>query len=82
MSLKNPRSAQDLYTIYTNDLPNQVKDGLAMMYADDNTLYTIGSSIDQVISSLNVMMSQISKWGSLNKLTIHPSKSEAMILAK
>lgn len=53
-----------------------------MMYADDTTLYTVGSSIDQVISSLNVMMSQISKWSSLNKLTIHPSKTEAMILAK
>ena len=52
------------------------------MYADDTTLYTIGSSIDQVISSLNVMMSQISEWSSLNKLTIHPSKTEAMILAK
>ena len=77
-SLLGPR----LYTIYTNDLPNQVKDGLAMMYADDTTLYTIGSSIDQVISSLNVMMSQISKWSSLNKLTIHPSKTEAMILVK
>ena len=77
-SLLGPR----LYTIYTNDLPNQVKDGLAMMYADDTTLYTIGSSIDQVISSLNVIMSQISKWSSLNKLTIHPSKTEAMILAK
>ena len=77
-SLLGPR----LYTIYTNDLPNQVKDGLAMMYTDDTTLYTIGSSIDQVISSLNVMMSQISKWSSLNKLTIHPSKTEAMILAK
>ena len=77
-SLLGPR----LYTIYTNDLPNQVKDGLAMMYADDTTLYTVGSSIDQVISSLNVMMSQICKCSSLNKLTIHPSKTEAMILAK
>ena len=62
--------------------PNQVKDGSSMMYADDTTLYTIGSSIDQVISSLNVMTSQISKWSSLNKLTIHPLKTEAMILAK
>ena len=32
--------------------------------------------------SLNVIMSQISKWSSLNKLTIHPSRTEAMILAK
>ena len=53
-----------------------------MMYADDTTLYRIGSNIDRVISSVNVMMSHISKWSSLNKLTIHPSKTEAVILAK
>ena len=53
-----------------------------MMYADDTTLYRIGSNIDRVISSVNVMMSQISKWSSLSKLTIHPSKTEAVKLAK
>ena len=42
-------------------------------------------SLSQVMMSqiiCYVMMSQISKWSSLNKLTIHPTKTEAMILAK
>ena len=37
-SLFGPR----LYTIYTNDLPDQVGDGSIMMYADDTTIYSIG----------------------------------------
>jgi len=49
------------------------------MYADDTTIYTIGSSVDQVILSLNGLMAQISMWSTLNKLTIHPVKTEAMI---
>jgi len=52
------------------------------MYADDTTIYTIGSSVDQVILSLNGLMAQISMWSTLNKLTIHPVKTEAMIKKK
>jgi len=52
------------------------------MYADDTTIYTIGSSVDQVILSLNGLMAQISMRSTLNKLTIHPVKTEAMILKK
>jgi len=77
-SLLGPR----LFTIYTNDLPDHVKDGFILMYADDTTIYTIGSSVDQVILSLNGLMAQISMWSTLNKLTIHPAKTEAMILKK
>lgn len=39
-----------------------------MYHADDTTVYTIGSNVDQVISSLNGLMSQIGEWSSLNKL--------------
>jgi len=77
-SLLGPR----LFTIYTNDLPDHVKDGFILMYADDTTICTIGCSVDQVILSLNGLMAQISMWSTLNKLTIHPAKTEAMILKK
>ena len=56
------------------------------MYADETTVYTIGSNVDQVISSLDGLMAQISNFfgSSLNKLfwTIYPSKTEAMIPRK
>ena len=71
-----------LYTIYTNNLPDCANDGCIYMYADDTTVFTFGLNVGQVIKSLNSLMSQISKWSSLSKLTIHPSKTEAMILRK
>ena len=77
-SLLGPR----LYTIYTNDLPDQVGDGSIMMYADDTTIYSIGWNVERVILSRSGLMAQISKWSFLNKLTIHPSKTEAMIMKK
>lgn len=78
-SLLGPR----LYTIYTNDLPNQVKDGLAMMYADDTTLYTIGSSIDQVIktpSSKEVLTACCEKYATCHELPIRRDISIALLL--
>ena len=32
------------------------------MYADETTVYTIGSNVDQVISSLHGLMAQISNF--------------------
>lgn len=62
------------------------KDCCIYMYVDETTVYTIGSNVDQVISSLNGLMAQISNffWSYLNKLfkTIYPSKTEAMIPRK
>ena len=69
-SLLGPR----LYTIYTNDLPDQVEDGSIVMYADDTTIYSIDQNVEQFILSLNGLMTQTSKWNSLKKLTIHLSK--------
>ena len=69
-SLLGPR----LYTIYTNDLPDQVEDGSIVMYADNTTIYSIGQNVEQFILSLNGLMTQTSKWNSLKKLTTHLSK--------
>lgn len=52
------------------------------MYADDTTIYSIDPNVEQVILSPNGLVAQISKWSSLNKLTIHPSKTEATIMKK
>ena len=52
------------------------------MYADDTTVYCIGPNVDQVISSLNETMKHVLLWSVKNRLTIHPIKTEAMILKK
>ena len=71
-----------LYTIYVNDLPDHTDSGDLYMYADDTTVYCIGPNVDHVISSLNETMKQVLLWSVKNRLTIHPIKTEAMILKK
>ena len=52
------------------------------MYADDTTVYCIGPNVDQVMLSLNKTMEQVLMWSIRNQLTIHPIKTEAIILSK
>ena len=77
-SLLGPR----LYTIYVNDLPDHIDSGDLYMYVDDTTVYCIGPNVDQVMLSLNKTMEQVLMWSIRNQLTIHPIKTEAMILSK
>ncbi|KAL9974522.1 hypothetical protein ACROYT_G011567 [Oculina patagonica] len=77
-SLLGPR----LYTIYVNDLPDHIDSGDLYMYADDTTVYCIGPNVDLVMSSLNKTMKQVLMWSVRNQLTIHPIKTEAMIIRK
>jgi hypothetical protein len=42
-----------LFALFTNDLPENVESGNVYMYADDTTLYCIGDSADEVVSTLN-----------------------------
>ena len=77
-SLLGPR----LFAIYVNDLPDHIDSGDLYMYADDTTVYCIGPNVDQVMLSLNKTMEQVLMWSIRNQLTIHPIKTEAMILSK
>ena len=52
------------------------------MYADDTTLYCVGKNFDQVCLQLNSILEQLLLWSTMNKLCIHPIKSEVMILSK
>jgi len=54
------------------------------MYADDTTLYCVGKNFDQVCLQFtcNNVLEQLLLWSSMNKLCIHPIKSEVMILSK
>lgn len=77
-SLLGPR----LYTIYVNDLPDHIDSGDLYMYAENTTVYSIGPNVDLVMSSLNKTMEQVLMWSVRNQLTIHPIKTEAMIIRK
>ena len=52
------------------------------MYADDTTIYCIGKSFDEVCLKLNKVFDELRLWSLRFKLSIHPIKTEAMILTE
>ena len=65
------------------DLPTCVGDaGDVYLYADYTTLSVTGEIIDEVFAVLNTMVENVLQWSMNNQLTIHPIKTEAMIIRK
>ena len=71
-----------LYLIDVNDFPESVDAGDLSMFADDMNVYCIGTSVEEVVDKLNIIMEQVHTWCTENKLTVHPGKCEAMLLMK
>ncbi|XP_075162711.1 uncharacterized protein LOC142235341 [Haematobia irritans] len=71
-----------LFSLYSNDLPTQVRHCRMRMYADDVQLY-IGcepSSIGSCEALLNEDLGRISMWAQANGLTINPMKSKCLVI--
>ena len=65
------------------DLPTCVGDaGDVYLYADYTTLSVTGEIIDEVFAALNTMVEIVLQWSINNLLTIHPIKTEAMLIRK
>ena len=71
-----------LFSMFTNDLPTSVVSGSVYMFADDTTIYCIGTSADEATAQLNLAMHELYSWCLANKLTPHPGKSEAMLISR
>ena len=71
-----------LYSIDVNDFPESVNAGDLSMFADDTNVYCIGTSVEEVVDKLNIIMEQVHTWCTKKKLTVHPGKCEAMLLMK
>ena len=68
-----------VFALYTGDLPNAVNNATTFLYADDTTMYCVGESIDQVITTLNKALEELAHWSKQNSLVPHPKKCEGMI---
>ena len=69
-----------LFSLYTNDMPEAVTSGNLYLYADDTTVYCIGSTVDEACNLLNNALDELNKWCTANSLTPHSSKCEVMLL--
>ena len=77
-SLLGPR----LYSIYSNDLPGATTNASVEMFADDTTAFCIGKTVDEVLSNIQKAIADLNKWAKDNFMTIHPAKTELMLLSK
>ena len=77
-SLLGPR----FYSIYSNDLPEATTNASVEMFADDTTVFCIGNTVDEVLSKIQEAIADLNKWAKDNFMTIHPAKTELMLLSK
>ena len=68
-----------LFSLYTNDMPASVVSGTLYLYANDSTIYSVGSTVDEACSLLNKALDELNKWCMANSLTPHSTKCEAML---
>ena len=76
-SLLGPR----LFILYVNDLLAIETTGNIHMFADDTTIYYIGKEVETIIDALNSIVADLHKWYQRNNLTLHESKTTAMLIS-
>ena len=70
-----------LFTLFTNDLLSSVSSGYVYMFADDTTVYCMSDTAEKIIAQLNTAVRELIEWCLINRLTPHPSKSDAMLIS-
>ena len=68
-----------LFNIFLSDLFLVINDIDFSSYADDNTIYDSGNSIDEVISSLQVSAEKLFQWFSNNQMKGNTEKCHLIV---
>ena len=68
-----------LYNTFLSDLFLVINDTDFSSYADDNTIYDSGNSIDEVISSLQVSAEKLFQWFSNNQMKGNTEKCHLIV---
>ena len=68
-----------LFIIYTNDLPNCLKDSKAILFADDTTLYMSSNNFKQLYHVANIELESLNNWFRANKLSLNIGKTHYVV---
>lgn len=52
------------------------------MFADESTAHCVGNSVDEVIPVLQEIINDMDTWSKSNSFTIHPGKTESMVITR
>ena len=68
-----------LFIIYTNDLPNALRDSGCILFADDTTLFQSLQDINMIINNLSQELEKLTDWFRANKLSLNINKTNYII---
>ena len=68
-----------LFSLYINDLPLFIETQCEM-FADDTTLDTSSSDVQQVYDTIQKSINQLVKWTHINHMALHPQKTKFMLV--
>ena len=69
-----------LFNIFLNDIFCFINNGNLCNYADDNTLYSIGKSLNMVKENLKINFLIMQKWFYENHMVLNPGKCHYLVL--
>ena len=69
-----------LFNIFINDLFLFIRKSGVCNFVDDNTLYSVGKNIENVISDLKTDLVGVMEWFKINSLKANPGKFQFMVL--
>ena len=77
-SLLDPR----LFNIHVVDLPEVPSKGELEMFVYDTEHYVTGNTVDEISVIIEDVLHEVNEWCKQNCLTIHPDKTEVMIISR
>ena len=69
-----------LFILYLNDFESCLKFSKANLYADDTEVSFSSNELSDVTRNFQAELKTISEWMRMNKLSIHPEKTEFMVI--
>ena len=69
-----------LFSMFINDLSQSIAPVASALFADDTTIFTTGTSVEDIAAKLNSAMSRISSWISKNGLMLNITKTMTMLI--
>ena len=71
-----------LFNIHVFDLPEVPSKGELEMFVDDTEHYVIGNTVDEIAVIIEDVLEEVNEWCKQNCRTIHPDKTEVMIISR
>ena len=68
-----------LFLIYINDITEKLADQNILLFADDTSIIFQGKTKEDLIQKTNIQLKKLQKWFEINRLTVHPQKSNFMV---